>query len=127
MDNISDQLTSDRIFSPSRFHFSWRDIDFAGQFLHSKETDLYSVNLVANLGIIPFSSENKSLRKQLRGKFMPLFLRGDLTLSQNSSIQMVLLTEFSGPVSAKRLMEVITYTLMDHQDDLDMFQETIAR
>ena len=53
-------------------------------------------------------------------------MKGDYSLAPNSQIQMVMLTTFSGPLNAKRIMEVITCTLLDPQADLKSIQALIA-
>ncbi len=126
MNDVALQTTDVAIKFPSRFTFSWQNINFSGQILRSERPGIFSMNLVANLGYIPFSSEDKTRRKELLTTFTPSFIKGDYNLSMNSQIQMVLFTEFSGPVNAKRLMEVITYSLIDVRDNFKSTQEAIA-
>lgn len=125
LDEIANQITEDSIVFPSHFSFTRNNIHFAGQLLYTKENDLYCLNLVANLGYIPFSAEDKIRRKKLMVTFAPLFLKGDYILSQNSQIQMILITNFTGPANAKKIMEVITYTLLDMQENLKSIQKSI--
>lgn len=127
LDDVATQITDDSINFPSHFGFVWHNIKFAGQILPSEnEGHQFSINLVANLGHIPFSAEDTTHRKKLFDAFTPLFMKGDYKLSANSQIQMILLTDFAGPMNAKRLMEVITYTLLDLQADLKSVQASIA-
>lgn len=127
LDDVARQTTDDSIDFPSQFSFIWHNIQFAGQVLRSKKgDDQFSINLVANLGYIPFSAEDCIRRKKLIETFTPLFMKGEYRLSTNSQIQMILLTNFTGPVNARRLMEAITYTLLDLQADLKSIQASIA-
>ncbi len=126
MNDVALQTTDVAIKFPSRFTFSWQNINFSGQILRSESPGIFSMNLVANLGYIPFSSEDKTRRKDLLTTFTPSFIKGDYNLSMNSQIQMVLFTEFSGPVNAKRLMEAITYSLIDVRDNFKSTQEAIT-
>lgn len=126
LSDVARKTTEDTINFPARFNFIWHNIPFAGQILHSKNNDgEFSLNLIANLGYIPFSSENFSQRKKLLKIFTPHFMKGDYRLSSNSQIQMILLTHFDGPVNAKRLVEVITYTLLDQNSELKSIQASI--
>lgn len=127
LDDVAMQITNDAIDLPARFTFVWHNINFAGQvLLTSESSNQFSINLVANLGHIPFSAEDKVHRKKLLDAFTPLFIKGDYRLSVNSQIQMVMLTNFTGPVNAKRVMEVITCTLLDLQADLKSVQASIS-
>ncbi len=126
MNDMALQATDETIKFPSRFTFSWQNISFLGQILRSEKPGIFSMNLVANLGYIPFSSENKNRRESLLTAFTPSFIKGDYNLSVNSQIQMVLRTEFSGPVNARRLMEAIAYTLLDLRESFKSTQATIA-
>ena len=126
LDDVTQQITDKNIDSSSKFNFIWHNIQFAGQLLHSKKEDnQFTINLVANLGYLPFSSENNAHRKKLIEAFTPQFMKGDYIMSQNSQIQMVVLTGFTGPVNAKRLVEVISITLLDHQAELKSIQASI--
>jgi len=126
LDDIARQITGEGIDIPARFHFIWQNIDFAGQILPAGKDTHFSLNLVAGLGHIPFSAEDKIRRKKLLEIFSPLFLRGDYSLSVNSDIQMTVLTDFAGPVNARRLMEVITLTLLDLLPDLKSLQSAMG-
>lgn len=123
--DIAEQYTGGSIDLPSHFKFNWHNINFAGQILPGKEENVLSINLVANLGFIPFSAEDKDRRRKLIDTFTPLFMKGDYSLSASSHIQMILLTDFAGPVNACRLMEAITLTLLDLQEDLKGIQKSI--
>ncbi len=125
LDEIARKTTDDNINFPSRFNFTWHNIYFAGQILRAQEVGKFSINLAANLGHIPFSAEDKVRRKKLFATFTPLFLKGEYMLSAQSQIQMILLTDFVGPMNAKRLVEAITYTLLDLREDLKTIQASI--
>jgi len=126
MDEVALQTTGQTITFPSRFTFTWHNIGFIGQILPSKEPERFSINLVANLGYIPFSAEDNARRRKLLKTFTPLFITGDYSLSVNSQIQMILLTDFTGPANAKRLMEAITYTLLDLLEDLRSIRDSVT-
>jgi len=126
LDDIARQITGEGIDIPARFHFIWQNIDFAGQILPAGKGTHFSLNLVAGLGHIPFSAEDKIRRKKLLEIFSPLFLRGDYSLSVNSDIQMTILTDFAGPVNARRLMEVITLTLLDLLPDITSLRNAMT-
>jgi len=126
LDDIASHLTGKTISFPSHFTFTWRDILFAGQLLHHQEQDNYSISLVAELGYIPFSAEDRIRRQSLLSSLTPHFRTGDCSLSRHSQIQMVLQTRFNGPANAKRLIEVITYTLLDQQNTLETTMDKIA-
>ncbi|WP_417624062.1 hypothetical protein [Paremcibacter congregatus] len=123
---IAHNVTGNSIQLPAHFKFDWHGIHFAGQVLPSQNGQNSSLNLVANLGYIPFSAENKERRRTLITTFTPLFMKGEYSLSTSSQIQMILLTEFTGSVSARRLMEVITLTLLDLQEDLKDIHKSIS-
>ncbi|MCK5424556.1 MAG: hypothetical protein KAI89_04220 [Emcibacter sp.] len=126
LNDVTCQITDNNINFPAQFKFIWHNIQFTGRILRSEnEVDQYCLNLVADLGYIPFSSENFLLRKKLLKLFTPLFMKGDYSLSENSHIQMVLMTNFSGPANARRLVEVITYTLFDLHVELKSIQSSI--
>ncbi len=125
LDEVARQTTGENIGLPSRFDFTWHNIFFSGQILNAHDDGKFSINLAANLGHIPFSAENKARRKKLLATFTPLFLKGDYMLSAQSQIQMVMLTDFTGPVNAKRFVEAITFTLLDLREDLKTIQASI--
>lgn len=125
LDDVASQITDGTIQFPSKFHFTWYNIDFSGQILHSKATGIFSIKLLASLGHIPFSAEDKPRREKLLEKFTPLFIKGEYKLSNNSQIQMVMQTDFTGPFEAKRLMAALTYSLLDLQEDLNNIKELI--
>ncbi len=125
LDEVARKTTDDNINLPSRFDFTWHNIHFAGQILRAQEAGKFSINLAANLGHIPFSAEDKVRRKKLFATFTPLFLKGEYMLSAQSQIQMILMTDFTGPMNAKRLVEAITYTLLDLREDLKTIQASI--
>lgn len=122
LDEVAGQVTGDRIDSPSRFTFIWYNINFSGQILPSDQINQFTLNLVANLGHLPFSSEDNHRRQKLLEVFTPHFMKGDYSLSLGSQIQTILLTEFTGPLNAKRLLEVITVTICDRQKELKAIQ-----
>ncbi|NOZ43534.1 MAG: hypothetical protein GXP02_10325 [Alphaproteobacteria bacterium] len=126
LNDIARQITDSGIDIPSHFSFIWHKIHFVGQILPQGQDNRFSLNLVASLGYIPFSAEDKSYRKKLLDLFTPLFMSGDYTLSVNSQIQMIILTGFVGPVNARRLVEAITFTLLDLQPDLTSVQASMV-
>ncbi len=126
LDGVAKQITDNNIEFPSQFNFIWHNIQFSGQILDPKKgLDLFSINLTANLGYLPFSSENKAHRKKLFETFSSQLTNGEYILSPNSQIQIILQTQFSGPVDGKRLVEVISYTLLDQQAELKSIQALI--
>ncbi len=125
LDDVMGQVTGNHIVSPSRFTFIWQNIDFSGQILSSSQANQFTLNLVANLGYLPFSSEDNHRRKELLKIFTPHFTKGDYSLSIGSQIQTVLLTKFTGPLNAKRLLEVIIVTICDRQKELKAIQATM--
>jgi len=126
LDDIAGQGNDGRIESRSRFNFYWRNIHFLGQILPSPKAHHFSISLVANLGYLPFSSEDFARRTKLLKIFTPLFMRGDYILAAGSKIQTTLMTSFKGPVNAKTLVEAITYTLLEHHADLTSLQMEIS-
>lgn len=125
LNEIARQVTDNDITFPSHFTFTSHHIHFAGQLLRDKKNEGFSLNLVANLGYIPFSAEDPGRRKKLLKTFSPLFIKGDFSLSLSSQIQMILITNFTGPVNAKKVMEVVTYTLLDMQENLKSIQNSM--
>ena len=125
LDEVAGQVTGEHIDSPSRFTFIWHNIKFSGQILPSSLTNQFTLNLVANLGHIPFSSEDNHRRQKLLKLFTPHFMKGDYSLSLGSQVQTVLLTKFTGPLNAKRLLEVITVTICDLQKELKAIQTSM--
>ncbi len=126
LNDIARQITDNAIDIPARFNFVWQNTHFSGQILPAGEEHRFSLNLVVDLGYIPFSAEDKIRRKKLLEIFFPLFLNGEYTLSVNSRIQMTILTDFTGPVNARRLIETITFTLLDLQPDLTSAQASMV-
>lgn len=126
LNDIARQLSGSGIDAPSRFCFIWQNIHFAGQVLSAGDDNCCSLNLVASPGYIPFSAEDAPRRRKLLDIFTPLFARGDYSLSVNSQIQMTILTSFAGPVNARRLVEVITFTLLDLQVEMDSLQNAMT-
>ncbi|MBL4800356.1 MAG: hypothetical protein JKY45_00595 [Emcibacter sp.] len=125
VNTMAQQITKKGLELPATFHFIWHDIKFSGELLQAKEDNLFTLILVAKLGHIPFSAEDKNRRRNLLETLSPLFIAKDYNLSINSQVEKTLHTDFSGPISAKRLMEVIAYVLLDQQDDLKSVQTSI--
>lgn len=125
-DSIEQKAPHKGIDIPSCFSFLWHNIKFSGQLSQAEKDDLFSVDLMADLGHIPFSAENNTHRQKLIADFTPRFRTGDYSLSKNSQIKKILQTDFSGPLNAKRLIEVITYVLLDQKDELKSVQAEIT-
>jgi len=89
-DSIEQKAPHKGIDIPSCFSFLWHNIKFSGQLSQAEKDDLFSVDLVADLGHIPFSAENNTHRQKLIADFTPRFRTGDYSLSKNSQIKKIL-------------------------------------
>jgi len=123
LSQVSGQITGQELELPAHFTFTWNNFPFAVQLSSYKNNDIASINLVGDLGFIPYSAEDYDLRQKMRIAFASLVRNGDFHISHGNRIQLSQQTDFTGDLTAKRILQVITFTLLDIKDKLDDIAE----
>ncbi|PCJ38874.1 MAG: hypothetical protein COA81_11655 [Alphaproteobacteria bacterium] len=119
LSHMTARITESDIAFPINFTFIWHNITFTAKVTSViGRDDYFALTLTANLGYLPFSAEDAARRKNLLERFAQHFITGKYVLLPNSRIERTLTTDFTGPVNARRLMDVITFTLLDQHTDL---------
>ena len=119
LSKMTAEVTGSGIDFPVQFTFIWHNISFTAQVTPvAGEANHFTMTLVANLGYIPFSAEDATRRKKALAAMAQHFTTGEYILLPNSQIVRTLTTDFTGPVNARRLMDVITFVLLDQQAEL---------
>jgi hypothetical protein len=127
LSQMTAEVTGSGITYPVDFTFIWQNIPFTAQVTPVTDRDNYfTVTLMANLGYLPFSAEDAPRRENLLTTFAQHFITGEYILLPNSRIERTITTDFTGPVNARRLMDVITFTLLDQQANLKSAYSSIT-
>ncbi|MEZ5757008.1 MAG: hypothetical protein R3D86_02175 [Emcibacteraceae bacterium] len=98
---------------PLHYKFTYGAIPFACEILKDASGNSYILHLDADLGILPYSAENKLHRSQILKELGPLIVRGIITIDHHCRCRMPLKTHLGQEISAKIIMEAILYTLLD--------------
>ncbi|WP_417317942.1 hypothetical protein [Emcibacter sp.] len=118
LEKLASQVTDEKLELPASFSFRWHNIPFAGQILSYEGSNKLGLNLVANLGHVSYSAEDRSRRLELLALFMPLVRKGEFVINRHSQIQMITQTSFSGGLNAINIMSAMTFTLLDIRDKI---------
>lgn len=118
LSQVSEQITSDELDLPAHFNFIWNAIPFAGQLFTYKNKNTVSISLAGDIGYIPYSAEDFVLRQKMLISLASYTRKGELHISHGNRIQVILQTDFSGTLSAKKILQVITFTLLDIKQKL---------
>lgn len=110
---IADQQVEYESLLPLRYNFQFQKIKFECLVERNNSNDNIVMNLTANLGILPYSSENIARRMELLSGLGPLIARGQVSIDHHCSISMSLKTILKKQFDAKGLIEAIVYTLLD--------------
>ncbi len=104
---------------PLHYTFEFQGIPFSCDVDKDEAAHTLTLRLTADLGFLPYSSENIVKRNQLLKGLGPLIARGQVLIDHHCSINMQLTTLIYEELNAKVLIEAITYTLLDHREALD--------
>ena len=95
--------------------FTFNDILYDCQILNHEDGSSYTLNLSANLGFLPYSSENHTRRSALLQKLGRLMAQGTITIDHHCAMKLPISSVINDELSAKVIMESILYTLLDSQ------------
>lgn len=110
---------------PLYYSFKFNDILFECQLLNHENGSSYILNLTADLGFLPYSSENINRRNALLKKLGQLMAQGTITIDHHCAMKFPLSTVIESELSAKTVMETILYTLLDSQELLRVITDII--
>ncbi len=123
---LADQQVDYKSLLPLHHEFEFQNIPFGCEVDHDAGGAGLLMILTANLGFLPYSSENIVKRAQLLKGLGPLIARGQVTIDHHCSITMQISTIITEELDAKALVEAITYTLLDNRDALDQITRALA-
>lgn len=124
LEKVNNQVKEDVHLLPIHFSFSWNNISLSCQLLSIDGQSGRVMKLVADLGNIPFSGENRERRLSMLKSCGPLYARGDFQMDVHSHLLVTFSTEFSAKATAQHILEVLTITLLDARSDME---EIISR
>jgi hypothetical protein len=110
---------------PLYYDFEYSNIPFDCQILHDEYDESYIINLIAKVGHLPYSSENKSQRQRILKNFSHLMAHNLILIDRHSSLTFPISTTLTGKINAKKVMEAILYTLLDVKEVIDIITETM--
>jgi len=110
---------------PLYYDFEHSNIPFDCQVLHDEYDGSYIINLIAKIGHLPFSSENKSQRQRVLKNFSHLITHNLILIDRHSSMTFPISTTLTGEINAKKVMETILYTLLDVKEAIDIINDTM--
>jgi hypothetical protein len=110
---------------PLYYDFEYFNIPFSCQILHDSYDKSYIINLTANVGYLPYSSENKSQRQRMLKNFAHLLSNNLIIKDRHSHLTFPINTTLTGDINAKKVMETILYTILDVKEVLDIINETM--
>lgn len=110
---------------PLYYSFKFNNLLFECQILNHDDGTSYIVNLTANLGYLPYSSENKPRRQELLQELGKLMAQGKIIIDHHCSMTFPLTTVINGQLNAKIIMESILYTLLDAQEMLNIITKIL--
>lgn len=125
MDLIDDHLVEYRSLLPLYYHFEYLGIKFECQIIEHDTPDQYYVNLTANIGYLPYSSENKKKRELILKNFSRLMVKKLITINHHCEMKFPVSTIIKGEISAKIVMETIFYTLLDAKEILEIIVKSM--
>lgn len=98
---------------PLTYNFKFRNINFDCAVVKNSNDGNILMNLTANLGILPYSSENIMRRTELLTGLARYIARGHVTIDHHCSISMSLTTIIKRHFDTNSLIEAIVYTILD--------------
>ncbi|MCP5382648.1 MAG: hypothetical protein H6912_09800 [Kordiimonadaceae bacterium] len=98
---------------PLRYDIRHDTFRIACEILKDCTGNSYVIHLEFDLGILPYSAENKLRRTQILKELGPELVRGIITIDHHSRFRLPLKTHLGKEISAKLIMEAILYTLLD--------------
>ncbi len=101
---------------PLHYTFVHQGLTFDCDIAKDDTNDKIVVGLTADLGHLPYSAENMVRRMELLEILNPLIARGVVTLDHHCKLTLPVATSLKDGLCASRLMEAITYTLLDLRD-----------
>lgn len=111
---------------PLRYTFKYQNIPFECDLAKSENADTIHMRLKADLGVLPYSSENMTRRTELLGGLGRLIARGQVAIDHHCSITMSFDTLLNNGLNAKNLVEAIVYTLLDARDTIKHISDLIG-
>ncbi|MDG1997071.1 MAG: hypothetical protein P8J14_11290 [Emcibacteraceae bacterium] len=110
---------------PLYYNFEHSNISFDCQVLHDEYDGSYIINLIAKIGHLPYSSENNLQRQNMLKNFSHLIAHNLILKDKHSHLTFPISTTFTGEINAKKVMEIILYTLMDVKEIIDIINDTM--
>ena len=122
---IDDHMVDYEALLPLYYQFEYHGIPFDCQVIHLETEGAYNINLTANIGYLPYSSENKIRRQQILKDFGHLMAHKLIIIDHHCNLTFPLNTMVTGELNAKKVVETILYTLLDVKDILEIISNTM--
>ncbi|MBT5187839.1 MAG: hypothetical protein HOH19_11510 [Kordiimonadaceae bacterium] len=110
---------------PLYYQFKYNDLPFDCQIVHHENKQSYILNLTAKIGYLPYSAENQPLREKIINNLSNLIRLGVIVMDHHCNMTFPIKTIIKDEINANKLMETITYTLLDVQEVLTIILETM--
>ncbi len=98
---------------PLHYNFEFDGLPFDCNITDDENDHSITVSLIAKLGYLPYSAENKERRVQLLKLFGPLIAQGKINLDRHCNLTFSAETTSKNELCSKKIMETIVYTLLD--------------
>ncbi|MCC3860838.1 hypothetical protein [Pseudemcibacter aquimaris] len=125
MDMVDDHNVDYETLLPLYYQFNYHGINFDCEVINSENYGSYDINLTAQIGYLPYSSENKSRREKILKNFSHLMAHNLITLDHHCNLTFPVSTTINGEINAKKVMETILYTLLDVKEVLEIIADTM--
>ncbi|MDG1707848.1 MAG: hypothetical protein P8H03_03760 [Emcibacteraceae bacterium] len=110
---------------PLYYDFEYSNVSFDCQVLHDEYDRSYIINLIAKIGHLPYSSENKQQRQLILKNFSHLMAHNLIVKDRHSYLTFPISTTLAGDINARKVMETILYTLLDVKEVIDIINDTM--
>lgn len=122
---IDDHNVDYETLLPLYYQFDYHGITFDCEVINSEYDGSYDVNLTAQIGYLPYSSENKERRALILKNFGQLMAHNLITRDHHCNLSFPVSTTIRGEINAKKVMETILYTLLDVKEVLEVIADTM--
>lgn len=112
---------------PLIFHFTWQDMDFNGEVSRAADDGGAILTITGTVGILPFSAENISVRKNFIARYRAKGFRlgRSLRLTAQSAFELTLKTQLEPHASPADVIKAVTVSLLGAKSDLEEVNGTL--
>jgi len=124
--DIAENLNNFDSMVPLYYQFKYNNLPFDCQIVHHENKQSYILNLTAKIGHLPYSAENLTLREKIIKNFSNLIRLGVIIMDHHCNMTFPIKINIKDEIDANKLMEIITYTLLDVQEVLTIIHDTMG-